>query len=181
MPVKLMRLKIKETIFKFLAVDAVGVRGKFENSEKGQGLVETLLAVSVAIIVVTSLISLGVFALRNSRQASYTAQATQIAQRQLEYARAYRDVSTTTWATFDGLRTSCATACYFTGVIAPTAGSDSTSVSPFTYSVKFYCAPSQTCSSTTGVIRADAVVTWTIGGKTQTIYNTTDFTNWRLK
>ncbi len=154
------------------------------NNQKGIGLVETLIAISLAVVVVTSLISLAVYALRNSRQASYTAQATQIAQNQLELLRAYRDSHT--WAQFTGLSctatvsATCATAptggcSYPLGGTpdpssAPTAGAK-TDVSPFTYT--------SFITNTSGTYRAGVAVFWSVGGKNQCIYNYTDFTNWR--
>ena len=160
-------------------------------SEEGQGLVETLLAASVSIIVVTALVALWVFALRNSRQSTYIAQATQIAQAQLEYARSYRDSNT--WSQFltafyNNNTSTCLTAshCYFDMLTSGlfTTGAAGTNVSPFTYYIISSCpSPSPaTCSDTSyndDVIRITAIVSWSLGGKTERVYNTTDFTNWR--
>ncbi|MBI4091267.1 hypothetical protein HY419_00780 [candidate division WWE3 bacterium] len=151
-------------------------------SKSGQGLVETLLAVTVAVIIITALISLAVVALRNSRQATYTAQATRIAQSQIEYARAFRDISD--WATFDQVLTGCplSTPCHFLDVSGYTSGVKV--VAPFSYKIYFICDPTMTCDATnvdSHIIRAKAEVTWSLGGRSQTIYTDTDFTNWRLK
>lgn len=162
--------------------------------QRGLGLVETLIAVSLAIIVVTALVSLAVFALRNSRQSSYTAQATQIAQNQLELLRAYRDNSTVSWATFTNLTSgSCTTVlpttcgaptgqCYYpitaTTGNAPTTGAVGSS-SPFTWSINISNVSNPATPIT--VVRAGVVVHWSVGGKSQCVYNYTDFTNWRGK
>lgn len=168
---------------------------------KGQGLVETILAVAVSVIVVTSLVSLAVFALRNSRQASYATSATQIAQTQIELIRAYRDynspTSSITWADFTGLIATCDfsrinpnntdgrcfvkqgdTSANFPIILT---GHD-ISKQPFTAYFGLACVSGLgTCNSTGGTVRAYVFVTWNVGGKSQSIYNVTDFTNWRLK
>lgn len=155
---------------------------------KGQGLVETILAVAVSVIVVTSLVSLAVFALRNSRQASYATSATQIAQTQIELIKAYRDNPNVTWADFTTIISTCGNPngkCYFTQGAASTdfpinhSGEDA-SKSPFTYYYNLSCS-SGTCNAVGGTVRAYVFVTWNVGGKSQSIYNVTDFTNWRLK
>lgn len=155
---------------------------------KGQGLVETILAVAVSVIIVTSLVSLAVFALRNSRQASYATSATQIAQTQIELIKAYRDNPNIVWADFTAIISTCGNPngkCYFTqgatSVDFPVnhSGQD-TSKSPFTYYYNLACV-SGTCDSVGGTVRAYVFVTWSVGGKTQSVYNVTDFTNWRQK
>ncbi len=160
---------------------------KYLKSESGIGLVETLIAVSLAVIVVTSLVSLAVFALRNSRQSSYTAQATQLAQNQLELLRSYRDSSNVSWATFTNLATSPCNYTFLSACQAPTGGcsypitnpvgsaptAGQKQSTPFTYTMNL--------TSVSGVYRAGVVVHWSIGGKSQCVYNYTDFTNWRGK
>ncbi len=173
-------------------------------SKKGQGLVETLIAVAIAIIVVTSLISLAVFALRNSKQASYSSQATQIAETQLEFIRAYRDHPNITWTMFGNSSNSssllatclnsnasptCANASKFctfaksnfsgTTPTVPTT-SVNTSTSPFSYFFNLYCTTAP-CNVSSGTVRALVCVSWDVGGRVENIYNYTDFTNWRLK
>ncbi len=166
-------------------------------SQRGQGLVETLIAVAVAIIVVTALISLAVFALRNSRQSSYTSQATQISSNQLELLRSYRDLPATTWSIFTGLIASCdgtlpascsatipiGDKCFFpSGSTTPTTASSTANIAtlPFSYYFVLSCT-SAPCNSTGGTVRASVYVTWTVGGKTECIYNNTEYTNWRQK
>jgi len=160
-------------------------------TEQGQGLVETLIAVSVAIIVVTALISLAVFALRNSRQSSYVAQATQIAQNQLELIRTYRDTPATTWANFADMSVggSLISTCTFNTTERCNFSDDldldpqlNTSTSPFTYYFSLECVSGvNTCTSSGGTVRAHVFVTWDVGGRQENIYNNSDYTNWRLK
>ena len=164
-------------------------------SQKGQGLVETLMAVAVAVIVVTSLVSLAIFALRNSKQSSYASQATQIAETQLQYLRSYRDNSLTPWADFispatggtpncTGTLPACGSApastfCHSSDVGAPIANVATST--PFTFYYSLNCIPSGSCTSTGGLVRASVLVTWSVGGRTECVYNNTDFTNWRSK
>lgn len=160
---------------------------KFNSS--GVGLVETLISVTVGVIVVVAMISLIQFSFRNSRQASYASYATQLAQTQLELVRAYRDNGVTSWASFTSLTSAssnpnCTSSCYFapgsSGSSAPSQGSYTSS--PYTYFFTLTCTSGAgTCDSSSGTVRAHVQVTWNVGGKTQTIYNDTDFTNWRAK
>ncbi|MEK7595831.1 MAG: hypothetical protein AAB443_04575 [Patescibacteria group bacterium] len=167
-------------------------------TEDGQALVEALIAISVAIVVVSALISLSIFSLRNSKESSYTAQATSIAQTQLEYARAYRDHSSVAWSGFVALgqdSTACLFAptissvasgnrCYFglplTSVGPPQLNRPAGSSAPFQYIIGFSCVAG-TCNQTGGTVRASVVVEWTVSGKSYSVYNFTDFTNWRGK
>jgi len=61
------------------------------SSNKGQALVEVLLAIFVATMVLVGLISATTIALRNSQQAKNQALATQYAQEAMEKIRASRD------------------------------------------------------------------------------------------
>ncbi len=174
--------------FKLLIESIFGNRGKSCRfcSQSGAALVEALIAVSVAIIVVSALVSLSVFSLRNSKESSYTAYATNLAEAQLEYARAYRDNATVTWNAFvtAALTTGggCAAPtsplvaagkCYFS---APSTQTNPPTITRgslgtdgiFRYATGFTCA-SAPCNATSGIVRASVTVEWSVSGKTYTV------------
>lgn len=66
--------------------------------EKGQSLIEVIIALGVAVLVILALVRVTIIAIRNARYAKNKALATQHAQRVLETIRAYRDENT--WAVF---------------------------------------------------------------------------------
>jgi len=59
--------------------------------EKGQSLIEVILALSVVVIILVGLIRVAVVSMRNARYARDEAQATQYAQQSIEEARRLRD------------------------------------------------------------------------------------------
>lgn len=160
---------------------------KLLKQSKGQGLVETLLAVAVVVIIVTALISLAVYSVRSSKEANNLAQASQLAAGQLEYARVLRDNPTITWAGFTSSMLTCAAAegCHLISDVDPAKPprliySRDSSIPPFIYYFTVSC-PIERCSDSPSVIRVHVTVTWSVGGKSQQIFNDTDFTNWRKK
>ena len=67
-------------------------------NELGIGLVETLIAIGITTIIVTSMVSLSIFTVRSSLQNKLTLEGTQLANQQIEQVRAFRDART--WAEF---------------------------------------------------------------------------------
>lgn len=61
------------------------------HSEKGQSLIEVLVAVTVGVLVVTALTFATIFSLRNAQFAKNSAQATKLAQEGIERVRIGRD------------------------------------------------------------------------------------------
>src|SRR3972149_5905088 len=59
--------------------------------ENGIGLVETLLALGIATIIVTSMVSLSIFTVRSSLQNKLALEGTQLANQEIEQIRAFRD------------------------------------------------------------------------------------------
>lgn len=68
-------------------------------NERGLGLVETIAALGIAILVITSLVSLSVFTLRASSKSKLLLQGSKAATQQLELIRAFRDGSPN-WESF---------------------------------------------------------------------------------
>ena len=61
------------------------------NHEKGQSLLEVIIAMTVGILVVTALVFAVIFSLRNANFAKNSAQATKLAQEGIERVRTLRD------------------------------------------------------------------------------------------
>lgn len=61
------------------------------NQEKGQSLIEVILALAVALLVIVALVRLTVTSIRNAQFAKNKARATQYAQESMEEARRLRD------------------------------------------------------------------------------------------
>lgn len=61
------------------------------DSERGQSLLEVIIAMAVGILVVTALVFATIFSLRNAQFAKNSAQATKLAQEGIERARIGRD------------------------------------------------------------------------------------------
>lgn len=72
------------------------------NSERGQLLIEVLVALALAIVVATAFVSLGAVAIKNSQASKNQANATQLAQEGIEKLIELRDASNgnDTWTTW---------------------------------------------------------------------------------
>ncbi len=152
----------------------------------GIGLVEVIAAVGVAVIVITSLVSLSVFSLRSSLQSKLYLEGTKTANKQIELVRAVRDV-TANWSTFITLVTPCSAACNMTeptgGMIAPTVSVGSkitgTGLSSVTHFFTATNVNGGVLVSTDQTVRVRASASWPIGGRTISTNVYTDLTNWR--
>ncbi len=151
----------------------------------GIGLVEVIAAVGVAVIVITSLVSLSVFSLRSSLQSKLYLEGTKTANKQIELVRALRDI-TANWATFISAVTPCSTGCYMTeptGSGLPTVtvgnGTTGTGLSTVTYFFRATNVNGGVLVSTDQTVRVRASASWPIGGRTISTNVYTDLTNWR--
>lgn len=75
-------------------------------NNKGIGLVEVILSLGIAVIVITSLVSLAVFTLRASQQSRYLLEGSKLASEEIELVRTFKDKSST-WIEFRSAIGSC--------------------------------------------------------------------------
>lgn len=136
------------------------------SEEKGQSLVEMIVAIAVMMVVVVSLISVATTSLRNASFSRDQSLATKYAQDAIENVRAYRDQNP--WRTFTS---NCET--ILTGIVLP---------SPFSFSPGLDCyVPGgvDNCSEAEQNCEVKVVVSWADAKGTHKSELTTRLTNWR--
>ncbi len=152
-------------------------------NHKGIGLVETVLALGISVVIITSLVSLTVYTIRSSLQSKLMLQSTKKANEQLERLRAKRD--STPWSTpttgFRALVTNCnpssGAVCIINQDLSITGG-----LTPAVTTPVYFYATDVTggyLDGTDTMIRFHVVVNWTVGNQNKSTYNYTDLTNWR--
>ena len=150
---------------------------RLKNSEQGIGLVETIVALGVSLIVITSLVSLSVYVLRASQENRMMLTATDKANEQLELLRAKRD--TTTWDAFTLAMASCSSptsVCVLTSLSgAPQAVTNTTQINPNEVLVYFWA------EGTGDLRRIHVEGAWMSGSTIRKVYNSTDLSNWRVQ
>jgi Tfp pilus assembly protein PilV len=158
-------------------------------NEKGIGLIETIAALGVAVIVITSLVSLSVFTLRSSTRSKLLLQGSKLASNELELVRTYRDTRTS-WAQFLTGVTNCTSATPPTSYCNITTSGTSINVNQGqkvsgtavnAINVGFYVTKinGQPIQSTDNIVRVTVRTSWNIGGQVQYSYIYTDLSNWR--
>lgn len=143
-------------------------------NNNGIGLVETILALGIAVVVITALVSLAVYTLRSSQQSKYLLEGSKLATEHVELLRLYKDSAG--WSTF----TSDVGAC--TG--ATHCSTDGTSVinTPDTITLSNSASVQRYFTVTTpatNVIRVTSIVEWQVGPDIKKTTIITDITNWR--
>ena len=160
-------------------------------NDKGIGLVETILAIGIAVIVITSLVSLAVFTLRSSQQSKYLLEGSKLANQQLELVRAYRE--TVSWTTFFTALRACDTAdCWIQvdnssgppATITLQPGAQEDLGVPAVSLVRYFRATNQdgtplSDSTIDNIVRISVTVEWQIGGNQRYAHTYTDLTNWQ--
>ncbi len=156
-----------------------------DKDEGGLGLVEVIVAMGVAMIVITAMVSLAIFTLKTTTQSKGLLESTRQANKQMEKLRVYRDtyVISQSWEDFynsliDGLGNSyCSTNCssgyvcyiddnfVFHGVNDP----------PIPLPSCFYAT---VVSGNGNVLNIVTVAPWQIGGVTKAAYNYSRLANW---
>jgi hypothetical protein len=149
----------------------------FNSHEQGIGLIETIVALGISIIVLTSLVSLSLYTLRASQQSKYMLEASKLATEELERARAVRD-SNTVWSSFRTSILSCTVAspCQINSALAIVSAGASPYTDPENGNYSRYFSVTEPSSN---VLRVSVTVQYTIGGQTKYVRNYTDLTNWR--
>jgi len=156
------------------------MRTKLVVNENGIGLIETIAALGIAIIVITSLVSLSVFTLKASVQSKLLLKSSKLASEEMEYVRAYRD--STTWAVFLSSVGSCvSTACHMLPTLAVSPGEEVFDAGkPMEIKRKFTVSDpiDGTFSGNETLVRVSITVSWKVGGQTKLVHSYTDLSNW---
>ena len=153
-------------------------------NQKGLGLIETLIALGVSIIIVTSMVSLAIFTLRASLQNKLLLTGTQQANQEIELVRAFRDGNT--WQDFideiDGsVSANCFSGdCYMDSSGAPlTIRSGEKVLDAGTTEEIRKSFRTVDVNGDQTLIRVAVTVGWTIGQDAKYAHNYTELSNWR--
>ena len=157
-------------------------------SEKGIGLVETILALGIAIIVITALVSLALFTLRSSQQSKYLLEGSKLANQELEVVRAYRE--SVPWGTFYASMRSCDTSdCYINVTYGPpttysvATGTEDLGVSAVNLNryIRVTKPDGSALEDATveSVVKVSVTVQWTIGAQQRYAHTYTHISNWQ--
>lgn len=151
---------------------------KILKNEDGIGLVEVLASLAIAIIVITSLVSLSLFSVRTSVQSNLVLEATKLGNSQMELFRAYRD-SLDSWNTFLSNTASCqASSCYINTSLQVVAGqgvystTSTSTLDDINYRLSYTRA-------TEDVLNVTVTVSWREAGGTKSTNFYTTLTNWK--
>jgi Tfp pilus assembly protein PilV len=155
-----------------------------QNMQSGMGLIEVIAALSVAVIIITALVSLAIFTLRSSLQSRLLLQSSKLTSEELERARAFRDVAAS-WNTnfLTPLRTSCVNSnCYFDNSLTLRTGSEIINPNTPSQITRYFRVSDPTDGTIDGsenLIRVSVTVSWTVGNQTKYAHSYTDLSNWR--
>jgi len=154
---------------------------KYIRNEKGIGLVETILALGIAVVVITSLVSLAVYTLRSSQQSKFLLEGSKLAAEQIELLRVVKDKEPS-WDQYKsdlvgcvGTSAKCHVNSAIDGVLSNEENlpvSNSSQVTRYFY-IQYPNLPDQ------NIIRVTSIVTWEVGPSTKTTSIITDITNWK--
>lgn len=154
-------------------------------NEKGIGLVETVLALGVAVAVITSLVSLTIYTLRSSQQSKYMLQATKLANEELERVRAKRDSGS--WTDFmrsiDTTSNCESNPCSISPTYQVSQSVEQIRIEGLTQTIsRSFIVDDPVDGSVSGdetMVRVTVTVGWPMGGTTKYVYTSTDLSNWR--
>lgn len=150
--------------------------------QSGIGLVETIVALGVAIIVVTSLVSLSVFTLRTSTQSKRLISGSKMANNELELVRAVRD-SQVTWDDFISEVSSCTQGAPCNVNSTTFSVQSGTKISD-DITISFYATDPinlDTVETTDDVVRINVNATWNVGTDIKNANIYTDLSRWRFQ
>lgn len=154
-------------------------------NQKGIGLIETILAIGISIIIVTSMVSLSLFTLRSSLQNKLLLSGTQLANQEIELVRAYRD--SYTWDLFiDAVGptgSNCFVSnCYMSsgsGTISVSSGQQTIGSGTETLTKSFRLTDMS--GGSYSLVRVTVTVSWTIGTDVKYAHNYTELSDWRAQ
>ena len=171
----------------------IRIKRNLRERQEGIALVEVIGALGIAVVVITALVSLSISTLRTSLNSKLLQESSDIANREVELVRAYRDSAS--WSDFINGVDGCVggNECHMKSDLTVAAGrcaqdsvSDSNCSSTSIEAVTRYFTASDAStggnvSSTTTVVRITVSVLWTVGTENKSTYIYTDLTNWRAK
>lgn len=146
------------------------------NKEKGMALVEVIVALGIATIVITSLVSLSISTMRSSLRSKLLLEGSKIANREIELVRAFRDGSDT-WESPGFLTILACTS--INPCSMKTDGSGITFAKTTEGTGTEVITRSFTAEQRGDVIRISVSVVWKVGSDDHGAYIQTDLTNWR--
>jgi len=156
------------------------------NKEEGIGIVEVIAALGLAIIVLTSLVSLSLFTIRSSLQSKLLLEGTKMANRELELVRAFRD-SSAEWENgsngFLDQMINCNNACHMNGLTVA-SGTDTVGSGAEAIIRSFSATKVDGVTQLTPgdeEVRISVEISWQIGDDTKYARLYTDLTNWANK
>jgi len=158
-----------------------------DSNEAGIGLVETMLALGIGLIIITSMVSLAIFTLRSSIQNKLALTGTQAVNQQIELVRAYRD-SIEDWTEFvaeiDGTNgPNCFTTdCHMTetGTLSVVSGQKITAAGTAEELRKSFRVSDQSGGART-LLRISVTASWRVGVNTKYAHNYTELSSWRTQ
>lgn len=158
---------------------------KIYKNRRGIALVEVIAALGISVVVITSLVSLSLYSLRSSLQSKLQLQGTQLAKREMELLRAYRERSDSSWQIFINSIRGCygnSPCCINTQTLTVQSGtcSEGTGAEVINRYFTISKISGGQAEETDDMVRATVTASWTIGGEPKNTYLYTDFTNWNL-
>lgn len=149
-------------------------------NQRGIGLVETLAALGITMIILTSLVSLALFTLRVSLNSKLLLQGTKLASQEIELVRAARD-NAVSWSGFindiRNVKGCNSNQCYMTDSLQVVTGQFETNPGNPDNITRSFTIEDR--SGDWSIIRVRVTVSWEVGGMVKHSYNYTDLSNWR--
>ncbi len=157
-------------------------------NQNGIGLVEVIISLGVAIVVITSLVSLALFTVRTSTQSSLQLESTNYANREMELVRAYRDKlvasdPSSAWSGFTGVVGNCTllNPCSMNSdgsqVLTGLSIIPATVTSPTPLQRGFTAIVGPTGNT----VSIAVTISWTLGGQNKSTSVYTILSNWQTK
>lgn len=155
---------------------------KIKKKSKGIALVEVIAALGIAVVVLTSLVSLSLYTLRSTLDTKLQLQATKVAAREAELVRTFRDTSDDWEGFINNIRVcyGSTTCCINAVTMVLITGTCTDGVSPENTTRYFTAANSSggQLGLTDGIARITITARWTVGGVNKYTHIYTDLTNW---